>query len=126
MKKILLLTGLVLLLNGCSDDTTFIDEIDALPIVGTLEIVESKGLKLESIIVSNEVSINVKLEVAGEYKIKIRDITNKIISQEIIQAKLGDNILKVYTSSLPKSAYTIQLTAMDNKLIGVQQFIIKN
>ena len=126
MKKILLLIGLVLLLSECVNDTTFIDEMDALPILSTLEIAESKGLKLESIIVSEEVLINVKLEVAGSYKIKIRNIVNRIISQEVIEGISGDNILKVYTSSLPKSAYTIQLTNMNNQIIGSQRFLIKN
>jgi hypothetical protein len=126
MKNILLFVGLVLMLSGCVRDDMFIDTIEPPKLIEALEIVQSKGLKLESIIVSNEVLINVKLEVVGSYKIKIRNIVNKIVSQEIIQAKAGDNILKVYTSTLPKSAYTIQLTNMDNQLIGSQRFTIKN
>ena len=39
-----------------------------------------------------------------------------------MDAKLGDNILKVYTSALPSSAYRIGLYDSNGNLIGITDF----
>ena len=69
--------------------------------------------------------MNVKLPESGKYRIKIRQgITNELISQEMISAAEGDNILKVYVSSLDKSGYMIQLTDEFHNVLGNQSFVV--
>ena len=87
----------------------------------SLEIVESTGLKLENLFVSNKVAINVKLPEDGVYFIRIIDIAGKTVSQEKITASKGDNILNVYVNALPPSSYTVALYD-NNLLIGKEYF----
>ena len=70
--------------------------------------------------------MNVKLESSGYYRVKIRHgLNNELISQERIEAKEGDNILKVYVSSLDKSGYLIQLTDDNHNLLGAESFVVQ-
>jgi hypothetical protein len=87
-----------------------------------LKIAESVGIKLQSPFVTTEVAMNVKSDKAGTYTIKIFDISNKVVSKEQVDVKVGDNILKVYTTALPSSAYRIALFDNNNKQIGVTDF----
>jgi hypothetical protein len=66
--------------------------------------------------------MNVKLESSGTVSVKILDIANKVVSKETMDVKAGDNILKVYTNALPRSAYRIALYDSNNVLIGVTDF----
>jgi low affinity Fe/Cu permease len=96
MKKILLLLSLFLMM-GCYQNT----------------------------IVTDRVAMNVKLPSDGKYRIKIRQgITNELISQEMISAEMGDNILTVYVASLDKSGYMIQLTDEYHNILGNQSFVV--
>jgi len=119
MKKILLITVSLMFLNGCSKD-----EID--PYVNQvkpeLQILNKVGIKLESSFVTSEVQMNVKLETSDNVTIKIFDISNRVVSKEQVEAKKGDNILKVYTSSLPISAYRVGLYDSKNNQIGITDF----
>ena len=119
MKRILTIVLVTTLLSGCYKD----DLIE--PIVEVkkeLQIQNAVGLKLESAFVTTEVAMNVKLETAQPVTIKIFDISNKVVSKETINAKAGDNILKVYTSALPSSAYRIGLYDSNNKQLGITDF----
>jgi hypothetical protein len=87
-----------------------------------LAIQNSVGIKLETSFVSKEVSMNVKLENAGIVTIKITDISNRVVSKEQVSVKAGDNVLKVYTSALPSSAYRIGLYDSNNNLLGITDF----
>jgi hypothetical protein len=87
-----------------------------------LKIENSVGIKLETSFVSKEVSMNVKLENAGVVTIKIMDISNRVVSKEQVNVKVGDNILNVYTSALPSSAYRIGLYDSNNNLLGITDF----
>ena len=50
--------------------------------------------------------MNVKLPLDGKYRIKIEySLNNELISQEMIDGNEGDNLLKVYVSSLEKRIY---------------------
>jgi hypothetical protein len=89
----------------------------------TLLMDELVGIKLENTIVSNEVRMNVKLPNDGTYRVKIRDIKNSLISQEKLTAQEGDNILSVYTSSLDKSSFTLELTDVNHNVIGRTVFV---
>jgi hypothetical protein len=122
MKKILSLVLLSLVL-GCSQDEPFIEEV-SFDLPKTLEIKELIGIKTESIIVEEEVRMNVKLPYSGEYRIKIRDIEGTLISQEIILANMGNNLLKVYVSTLPKSSYRLELTDLNHKLLGSEIIVV--
>jgi len=87
-----------------------------------LKIEAASGLKLQSVFVTSEVAINVKLETAGNVTIKIFDIANRVVSREQLDVKAGDNIVKVYTSALPPSAYRIGLYNANGTLLGITDF----
>jgi hypothetical protein len=125
MKKLLVLLSLVIL-SGCMKDDIIgpMDEISEVPV--GLEIYDLMGIKVQSMFVFDEVNINAKLPYDGTYRIKIRDIGNNLVSQEKITASMGDNILKVYVSSLPNDAYTLQLTDENHKVLGVANIIVNN
>jgi hypothetical protein len=70
--------------------------------------------------------MNVKLPLDGKYRIKIRHgLNNDLISQEMIEAGEGDNILKVYVASLEKSGYMIQLTDEFHNVLGSESFVVE-
>lgn len=100
------------------------------PIVPIIEVPERlvigefQGIKLGSLIVSQQVNINTKLPKDGTYRIKIYDFTGKLVNQEKLKGVKGDNILNIYVSSLPKSSYTVELRTMDNNLIGRELFSV--
>ena len=121
MKKLLTLLVLLTLTSCMKDDImepVFVSEVPE-----TLLIDELVGIKLESTIVSSEVRMNVKLPNDGTYRVKIRDIDNSLISQEKLTAQDGDNILSVYTSSLDKSSFTLELTDVNHNVIGRTVFV---
>jgi len=82
-----------------------------------LEITEPVGIKLESNFATEVINMNIKLDSEDEFFIKILDISNTVVSKEKVNGKLGDNIFKVYTKTLPKSSYRIELFR-GNKKIG--------
>lgn len=120
MKKLLTIAFSALILSGCVKDDFNPDS----PVVVTpqLQIKNSVGIKLETSFVSSEVSMNVKTEFGGNVTIKIFDISNRIVSKENVTVKVGDNILKVYTSALPVSAYRIGLFDDNGNMLGITDF----
>lgn len=124
MKKILSIL-LLLFVASCMKDP--IDDYQMIvDIPEKLQIVEPVGLKLESTFVTNKVSINAKFKTSGNYRIKLIDISGKVVSQEKITAESGDNILNVYTTSLEKSSYRVQLVDEFNNLLGTESFVMVN
>lgn len=121
MKKLLSVLLLFLVLGCIKDELVDIYPHSLVP--ENLKIEEPIGLKLESIFVNDKVSINVKLPQDGTYRIKIRNISNELVSQERLTAKEGDNILSIYTRSLSKSSYTVELTNDDHKVLGRTVFV---
>jgi PBP1b-binding outer membrane lipoprotein LpoB len=120
MKKLLTLTLIIITLGGCTKDDFIIEpEVSVTP---QLQIKNSVGIKLETPFVTNEVAMNVKTEINGVVTIKIFDITNKVVSKEEIEVKSGNNILKVYTSALPPSAYRIGLFNSNGVELGITDF----
>jgi len=119
MKKLILVALVVIGLTGCYKD----DILQPIPEVKEqLQIKDAVGIKLESTFVTTEVSMNVKMEVAQSVTIKIFDISNRVVSKETMTVKAGDNILKVYTSALPSSAYRIGLFDSKNNQLGITDF----
>lgn len=122
MKKILSLL-LILIVLGCAQEEPYIEEV-SINIPKALEIKELVGLKIESVIVKEEVRMNVKLPYSGEYRVKVRDIEGNLISQEIILANQGNNLLKVYVNTLPNSSYKLELTDLNHELLGSETIVV--
>jgi hypothetical protein len=119
MKKLILVALMVIGLTGCYKD----DMIQPIAEVKEqLQIKDAVGIKLETAFVTTEVAMNVKMEVAQSVTIKIFDISNRVVSKETMSVKVGDNILKVYTSALPSSAYRIGLFDSKNNQLGITDF----
>jgi uncharacterized protein YcfL len=119
MKKVsLVLFGLILLV-GCRKV-----DIPAQPqvISDNLKISSSVGLKLETSFITNEVAMNIKSDVAQTVTVKIFDISNRVVSKSTSEVKVGDNILRVYTSALPSSAYRIALYDIAGNMLGITDF----
>ena len=125
MKKLLLILLTFTILIGCAKDDEFLEPITNEEIPQSLQIKELIGIKLENTIVADRVAMNVKLPLDGKYRIKIRHgINNELISQEMIEAEEGDNLLRVYVASLDKSGYMIQLTDEFHNVLGNQSFVV--
>ncbi len=123
MKKLLLFT-LTLLVLSCTKDLDY-DVVEHTIVPEKLVIAEDAGLRLASNIVHGNVDINVKLPSAGTYRIRVLDLTNRIVSQDKIQAPKGDNILKVYVSTLPDQSYTVELLTLEGASLGRDVFAIQ-
>jgi len=119
MKKILIVTLVMFGLTGCYKDDLMLPTQE---VKEQLQIKDAVGIKLESAFVTTEVAMNVKMEVAQSVTIKIFDISNRVVSKETVSVKVGDNILKVYTSALPSSAYRIGLFDSKNNQLGITDF----
>ena len=119
MKRILIVALMAIVLTGCYKDEIFEPVVE---VKKELQIQNAVGLKLESAFVTTEVAMNVKLETAQSVTIKIFDISNKVVSKETVSVKAGDNILKVYTSALPSSAYRIGLFDSNGNQLGIVDF----
>ena len=119
MKRILIVALTALVLTGCYKDEIFEPVVT---IKKELQIQNAVGLKLESAFVTSEVAMNVKMETAQSVTIRIFDIANRVVSKETVSVKAGDNVLKVYTSALPSSAYRIGLFDSKNNQLGITDF----
>jgi hypothetical protein len=120
MKKLGLILVTAILLSGCYKEDVILPEPQKLS--SELEITNSVGIKLESVFVTSEVAMNVKMETAQSVTIRIFDIANRVVSKETMNVKAGDNVLKVYTSALPSSAYRIGLFDSNGKQLGITDF----
>ena len=120
MKKILIVVLISFGLSGCIDDNVI--ETPITEIKNELKIQNPIGIKLETPFVTNEVAMNVKVDVQQIVTIKIFDISNKVISKETMDVKAGDNVLKIYTSTLPSSSYRIGLYNSKNVELGIIDF----
>jgi hypothetical protein len=119
MKKIILGLGIIATLVSCQN------EVEVLPTVQVseeLKISDKVGIKLQTPFVTNEVAMNVKMDAAQTVTVRIFDIANRVVSKEVMDVKAGDNVLKVYTTTLPSSAYRIALFDNNNKQLGVTDF----
>jgi len=119
MKKVsLVLFGLILLVGCRKVDMPVQSQV----ISDNLKISSSVGLKLETSFITNEVAMNIKSDVAQTVTVKIFDISNRVVSKSTSEVKVGDNILRVYTSALPSSAYRIALYDVAGNMLGITDF----
>ena len=119
MKKVCLIMVMAILFIGCRkmEITPIATEINP-----ELKIASTVGLKLQTSFVTSEVAMNVKSENASTVTIKILDIANKVVSKETVDVKAGDNILKVYTSALPRSAYRLGIYDSKGNILAITDF----
>jgi hypothetical protein len=119
MKKLSLMVFGLILLGGCTKQ-------DIVPqpqsISDNLKISNSVGLKLETPFVTSEVAMNIKSDVTQTVTVKIFDISNRVVSKSTSDVKVGDNILRVYTSALPTSAYRIALYDANGNMLSITDF----
>jgi hypothetical protein len=120
MKKVILVALVIMGFASCTKDDMFIEQTPN--IKAELQIKSAVGIKLESAFVTTEVSMNVKTEAAQSVTVKIFDIGNRVVSKETMNVKAGDNLLKVYTSALPSSAYRIGLYDSNGRELGITDF----
>ena len=119
MKKVsLVLFGLILLVGCRKVDIPVQPQV----ISDNLKISSSVGLKLETPFVTSEVAMNIKSDVAQTVTVKIFDISNRVVSKSTSEVKVGDNILRVYTSALPSSSYRIALYDVAGNMLGITDF----
>ena len=119
MKKVSLVIFGLILLAGCRKvDVPFQPQV----ISDNLKISSSVGLKLETAFVTTEVAMNIKSDVAQKVTVKIFDISNRVVSKSTNDVKVGDNILRVYTSALPSSAYRIALYDAADNMLAITDF----
>ena len=111
------LMTLVLLSCRKTNDVILINQIPS-----ELAINSVSGIKLETPFVTSQVSMNVKSEIAQTVTIKIFDISNRVVSKSTSDVKAGDNVLKVYTTALPSSAYRIGLYDSMGRELGITDF----
>lgn len=119
MKKIILGLGIIATLVSCQNE---LEPIPSVQVSEELKISDKVGIKLQTPFVTNEVAMNVKIDAAQTVTVKILDIANRVVSKETMSVNAGDNVLKVYTTALPSSAYRIALFDNNNKQIGVTDF----
>jgi hypothetical protein len=120
MKKLSFLILSLIVLNSCTKHD--LPEPISQQMDPNLKMASSFGIKLQNSFVTSEVSMNVKTESAQTVTIKIYDISNRVVSKSTSQVKSGDNLLNVYTSALPSSAYRIALYDSNNNLLGITDF----
>lgn len=89
---------------GCFEEPS---EVLPKPLENVLHIDEIFGIKLESFFITDQASMNVKVEIPGSYIIQILHLTGRVVSKEVVNLKQGDNILKIYTGALPREPHTI-------------------
>lgn len=120
MKKVFLVILGGILLTGCYKQ----DVIEPIKPQASddLKIANAVGIKVQSPFVTSEVAMNVKSDIAQTVTIKIFDIANRVVSKETMDVTIGDNVVKVYTSALPSSAYRIALYDATGKQLGITDF----
>ena len=118
-----LVSALIIIAFSCTQDV--IEDVQMIP-NESLSINLDEGIKLENYIVTDQVSVNLKVNKSGNYKVSIENIAGNVISKENIELKLGSNIHKIYVKALPVSSYTVKLTDESGRLIGVEIFSMQN
>ena len=119
MRKVCLLMVMATLFAACRKTDTFAVNT---PTPDNLAIASTVGVKLQTVFVTSEVSMNVKSETAQTVTIKILNITNSVVSKSTAEVKAGDNILKLYTAAFPSSAYRIGIYDANNNLLAITDF----
>jgi hypothetical protein len=119
MKKLSLLIGLFVLVSCTKNVPLAVVQPQIDP---GLKIASTVGIKLQTAFVTSEVSMNVKSQTAQTVTVKILDLTNRVVSKSTSDVNAGDNILKLYTSAFPSSAYRIAVYDAIGNLLAITDF----
>ena len=111
MKKLILTAFVLFTLTGCYKDDLLLPDIkqDLKP---ELQIANSIGIKLETVFVTKEVSMNVKLEKSGTVTLKIFDIGNRVVSKET-----GEKLSKALSGKPKSTEHIDKIKAIKRKLL---------
>lgn len=120
MKKVFIVVFGTLMFASCTMENEILPTTQQ--VTPELQIANKVGIKVSNPFVTSEVSMNVKSDFAGKAVIKITDIANRVVSKEEVEVSVGDNILKVYTTALPSSAYRIALFNVKGEQLGIADF----
>lgn len=120
MKKLTILIVGLIFFSSCRKNEPF--ALNPQQIDPNLAIASSVGIKLQTAFVTSEVSMNVKSQVAQTVTVKITDISNRVVSKSTSDVKSGDNILTLYTSALPSSAYRIAVYDAAGNMLAITDF----
>jgi hypothetical protein len=118
-----IIAALLVTAFSCTQDT--IEDTQIVP-NESLTINLDQGIKLESYIVTSDVSMNLKVSKSGTYGVVVKDIDGDVVSKESIDLRIGSNIHKLYVKVLPNSSYTVELVDSSNNLIGTEIFSMQN
>ena len=118
MKKLLVLILGVIVFVGCRKS----DIANNTLVPSNLAINTLTGIKLQTVFVTGDVSMNIKSQTAQSVNIKIFDIANRVVSKSTSNINAGDNILTVYTSAFPPSAYRIGFYDSNGNMLGITDF----
>jgi hypothetical protein len=120
MKKILTLLLFIFIIGSCNDPFEFEYVKNETP--DNLVIENIIGIKLETQFITDEVRMNVKTDLLGNHIIKITDITGNVVSKEEVMLTPGDNVLVIYTNTLPSAGYRIGLYDLKDRNLGITDF----
>ena len=116
MKKLLFVLFGIMVIVGCRKD------VSTNPATNPLDIKANVGVALQTTFVTNDVKINVKTDAAQTVTIKILDIANRAVSKSTTDVISGDNILTVYTTTLPTAAYRLAIYDSKGTLLAITDF----
>lgn len=120
MKKILTLLLFIFIIGSCNDPFEFEYVKSKTP--DNLIIQNIVGIKLETQFITDEVKMNVKTDLFGNHIIKITDIIGNVVSKEEVMLTPGDNVLVIYTNTLPSAGYRIGLYDLRGRNLGITDF----
>jgi len=80
----------------------------------SLRVIEPIGLALESQFISENVKMNIKVEVPGNYILRIHHLDGRTVAKEDLSVDKGDNLKTFYVGTLPKQPYTLALYTVHN------------
>ena len=116
MKKLLFVLFAIMVITGCRKDMST-------PVAtNPLDIKANVGVALQTTFVTTDVKINVKSDAAQTVTIKILDIANRAVSKSTTDVVSGDNILTVYTTTLPTAAYRLAIYDSKGTLLAITDF----
>jgi hypothetical protein len=119
MKRYIPIILLFILVNGCEIDKFEYEKPD---VIESLKIDSIMGIKLETPFVEDIVKMNVKTKTSDNYIITIVDIVGRTLSKSEINVKEGDNVINLYTRTLPPASYRIKLENKNGDIIGYTDF----
>jgi hypothetical protein len=102
---------LILVTVSCLQEDVFTGPA---PMPETLILNAPVGLALESHFIQEDVKMNVKVEAAGSYVLRIHHLDGRTVAKEDISVSKGDNLKVFFVGALPRQPYTLALYTTQN------------